>query len=123
MFRFLIVSFAGAFLFSILVFSVLGIYMNRKSAKAISEIGETYMSGMNQQMSSHFDTVIGLRFAQVQGLVSVVNEDNPDREQLYEELTYRAKARNFTIWPFVRRRACLKPCMGSRYSLSIRSPL
>ena len=56
--QFLIFSFIGVLLFSIVVFSVLGIYMSRKSEKAISEIGEIYMSGMNQQMSGHFDTVI-----------------------------------------------------------------
>lgn len=93
--QFLIFSFIGVLLFSIVVFSVLGIYMSRKSEKAISEIGEIYMSGMNQQMSGHFDTVIGLRFDQVKGIISVVPTDNTNREQLYEELIYRAKVRGF----------------------------
>ena len=93
--QFLIFSFIGVLLFSIVVFSVLGIYMSRKSEKAISEIGEIYMSGMNQQMSGHFDTVIGLRFDQVKGIISVVPTDNTNREQLYKELTYRAKVRGF----------------------------
>lgn len=93
--QFLIFSFIGVLLFSIVVFSVLGIYMSRKSEKAISEIGEIYMSEMNQQMSGHFDTVIGLRFDQVQGIISVVPTDNTNREQLYEELIYRAKVRGF----------------------------
>ena len=93
--QFLIFSFIGVLLFSIVVFSVLGIYMSRKSEKAISEIGEIYMSGMNQQMSGHFDTVIGLRFDQVKGIISVVSTDHTNREQLYEELIYRAKVRGF----------------------------
>ncbi len=93
--QFLIFSFIGVLLFSIGVFSVLGIYMSRKSEKAISEIGEIYMSGMNQQMSGHFDTVIGLRFDQVKGIISVVPADITDREQLYEELIYRTKVRGF----------------------------
>ena len=93
--RFLTVSFIGLLVFSIAVFSTLGIYMNRKSEKAINEIGKIYMSGMNQQMSGHFDTVIGLRFAQVQGIISVVSADNNDRDELYEELIYRAQVRDF----------------------------
>ena len=93
--RFLIFSFIGILLFSIAVFSVLGIYMSQKSKNAITEIGEIYMSGMNKQMSGHFDTVIGLRFDQVKGIISVVPTDNTDREQLYEELIYRAKVRGF----------------------------
>ena len=93
--QFLIFSFIGVLLFSIVVFSVLGIYMSQKSKNAITEIGEIYMSGMNRQMSGHFDTVIGLRFDQVKGIISVVPTDNTNREQLYEELIYRAKVRGF----------------------------
>ena len=93
--RFLIRSFIGLMVFSVVVFSVLGIYMNRKSQKAVYEIGNIYMSGMNEQMSRHFETVIKLRFDQVNGLVSVVSTEGEDQESLYEELTYRALVRDF----------------------------
>ena len=93
--RFLIYSFIGLLIFSIIVFSLLGIYMSRKSEKAVYEIGEIYMSGMNEQMSRHFETVIKLRFDQVSGIVSVVSADNNNKEKLYEELVYRAQVRNF----------------------------
>ena len=69
--------------------------MSRKSEKAVYEIGQIYMSGMNEQMSRHFETVIKLRFDQVSGIVSVVSADNNDKEKLYEELVYRAQVRNF----------------------------
>lgn len=93
--RFLIYSFIGLLIFSISVFSLLGIYMSRKSEKAVYEIGQIYMSGMNKQMSKHFETVIKLRFNQVNGIVSVVSADNKNKEKLYEELVYRAQVRNF----------------------------
>lgn len=93
--HFLIGSFIGLIVFSIMVFSMLGIYMGRKSNNAINEIGQIYMSGMNEQMSRHFQTVIQLRFDQVSGIVSVVSADNNDKEKLYEELVYRTKVRNF----------------------------
>ncbi len=93
--RFLICSFVGLLIFSIIVFSSLGIYMSRKSEKAVCEIGEIYMSGMNEQMSRHFESVIKLRFNQVGGIVSVVPTDNNDKEQLYDELVYRARVRDF----------------------------
>ena len=93
--RFLIYSFIGLLIFSIIVFSLLGIYMSRKSEKAVYEIGQIYMSGMNEQMSRHFETVIKLRFGQVSGIVSVVSADNNNKEKLYEELVYRAQVRNF----------------------------
>ena len=53
------------------------------------------MSGMNEQMSRHFETVIKLRFDQVSGVVSVVSVENKDRANLYEELVYRAQVRGF----------------------------
>ena len=93
--RFLIYSFIGLLIFSISVFSLLGIYMSRKSEKAVYEVGQIYMSGMNKQMSKHFETVIKLRFDQVSGIVSVVSADNKNKEKLYEELVYRAQVRNF----------------------------
>lgn len=93
--RFLIYSFIGLLIFSIIVFSLLGIYMSRTSEKAVYEIGQIYMSGMNEQMSRHFETVIKLRFDQVSGIVSVVSADNNNKEKLYEELVYRAQVRNF----------------------------
>jgi len=94
--RFLIYSFIGLLIFSIIIFILLGIYMNRKSKKAVYEIGQIYMSGMNEQMSRHFETVIKLRFDQVNGIVSVVSADNNDNESLYEELVYRARVRGFS---------------------------
>ena len=93
--RFLIYSFIGLLIFSIIIFSLLGIYMSRKSEKTVYEIGQIYMSGMNKQMSNHFETVIKLRFGQVSGIVSVVSADNNNKEKLYEELVYRAQVRAF----------------------------
>ena len=93
--RFLKCSFIGLLIFSIIIFSLLGIYMNQKSEKAVYEIGQIYMSRMNEQMSRHFETVIKLRFNQVKGIVSVVPTDNTDTERLYDELIYRAQIREF----------------------------
>ncbi|MRN26819.1 hypothetical protein EAI30_19725, partial [Romboutsia ilealis] len=59
--RFLIISFIGLLIFSIIIFSLLGIYMSQKSKQAVYDIGKIYMSGMNKQMSRHFETVIKLR--------------------------------------------------------------
>lgn len=69
--------------------------MSRKSKRAVYEIGEIYMSGMNEQMSRHFESVIKLRFNQASGIVSVVPTDTNDKDRLYEELTYRAQVREF----------------------------
>lgn len=93
--RFLIRSFIILLIISITVFSFLGIYMNRKSEKAVYEVGEIYMSGMNQQMSKNFENVIELRFNQVSGIVSVVSAESFVKEELYKELVYRSQVRGF----------------------------
>lgn len=90
--RFLRLSFAGITTFSIFAFTCLGLYMNRKSHEAFHQIGDIYLSGTSQQISRHFESVIQLRFNQVEGLVSVVSPEEPD---LYQELTYRAGVRDF----------------------------
>lgn len=93
--RFLVCSFVGLIVFSIFSFSFLGIYMTKKSHESFYKIGQIYMSGMSEQISSHFESVIQLRFNQVSGLVSVVSTENRDTDTLYEELVYRARVREF----------------------------
>ena len=44
--RFLICSFIGLLIFSVIIFSLLGIYMGRKSKKAVYEIGDVYKRQM-----------------------------------------------------------------------------
>ena len=56
--RFLICSFIGLLVLSIIIFSLLGAYMSRKSKNTVYEIGNIYMSGMNEQMLFQQITVI-----------------------------------------------------------------
>lgn len=93
--RFLQLSFAAISILSVLVFWVLSISMSRSSNMAISELGNVYMSGINEQMASHFETVIGLRFEQAHGIVSVVPKEIDNTDKLYEELVYRTTVRGF----------------------------
>ncbi len=94
--RFLICSFLGLALFSVLVFSILGIYMARQNTQAVYEVGNLYMDGIGEQVSRHFETTIQLRFGQMEGLTEVVSSENTNTEALYQELAYRASVRNFS---------------------------
>lgn len=93
--RFLIVGFAGLVVFSVIAFAILGVYTSKKSAEAVYDVGSMYMEGIGQQLSSHFETTIELRFGQMEGLAEVVSGDNMEIPELYAELEYRAKIRNF----------------------------
>ena len=94
--KFLVVSFIGLLIFSVLVFTVLGVFMSKKSTQAVYEVGNLYMGGIGEQLSKHFETTIELRFEQMDGLAEVVTTENFDTiEDLYTELAYRAQIRKF----------------------------
>ena len=93
--RFLVLGFAGLMIFSVIIFATLGVYMSKKSADAVYEVGSMYMEGVGEKLSRHFETTIELRFGQMEGLIGVVSVDNINVDKLYQELEYRAKVRNF----------------------------
>lgn len=93
--HFLIGSFCGLIVISIIVFLALGVYMNRASEKTINAVGDLYMTGMSDRISAHFQTIIGSKFDQAEATVKVVDAHNENIDDLYEELAYRAHARDF----------------------------
>ncbi len=93
--RFLKLSFVGVVIFSVFSFTCLALYMNNKSHEAFHEIGNIYLSGTSEQISKHFESVIQLRFNQVEGLVSVVSSEEWEQAHLYQDLPYRANDRGF----------------------------
>lgn len=93
--HFLIGSFCGLIVISIIVFLALGVYMNKASEKTINAVGDLYMTGMSDRISAHFQTIIGSKFDQAEATVKVVDAHNENIDDLYEELAYRAHARDF----------------------------
>ena len=95
--------------------------MNRKSKDTIYEVGEIYMSGMNEQMSRHFENVIQLRFSQVRGLFLWFQFKT--KRTCRDELVYRAKVREFDYLALCSDEGVFETLWGRRFSLSIRRPL
>lgn len=94
--RFLIGSFALLVIISAGAFLYLASYMKHISNTAITKIGNMYMTGLNEQISSHFHTLINLKLEQAETAVKVVdNNSGNTTEQTYEELIYRVQVRNF----------------------------
>lgn len=54
----------------ICIFSYMAFHMERRSSETISQVGLTYMSGMSEQVSLHFETIMSLRLSQVRALVN-----------------------------------------------------
>lgn len=94
--RFLIGSFTLLLLVSAGAFLCLGYYMSGVSKTAIDEVGDLYMTGINEQISAHFRTLMDLKLEQAETVVEVVSADMGNVDELYNELIYRVHVRNFS---------------------------
>lgn len=94
--QFLIGSFIVLLLVSAVAFLSLGSYMNKVSKASIDQVGDLYMRGMNEQISSHFETLMELKLEQAETVVKVVLDDGEQEiDKLYDELIFRVQARSF----------------------------
>lgn len=84
----------------VLIFSFLAVFMNRKSSETISEIGTNYMSGMSQEISMHFETIMELRLSQVEALIKTNLPGRADGQVLRDDLSESAKVRGFEYLAF-----------------------
>lgn len=105
------------------VFVCMTSYMVRQSDKAISEIGEIYMSAMSVQLKSHFDSIINLRLSQVEG---IAERTPPERAEygssLLSELKLSAELRGFTHLSLYAQDGRLETIYGSDLSLPNEQP-
>lgn len=93
--RFLVGSFCMLLLLSVMAFFCLGYYMSNISKKSIDEVGDMYMTGISQQITSHFSTLIELKLEQVETAEKVVDFKSENVEAFYNELIYRVTVRGF----------------------------
>ena len=94
--RFLIGSFLWLLAVSAAAFLFLGYYMNRVSEESIAEVSNLYMTSTNEQITSHFQTLMELKLEQAEVVEKVVTyEDDEDIDSFYDELVYRVQVRNF----------------------------
>ena len=92
--RFLQISLILVSVLCVGIFSFLAVYMNYKSSDTISEVGNIYMSGMNERIVLHFKTTIEMRLSHVEDLERLLSsEKNTDNNKLRDELIYYEQAR------------------------------
>ncbi len=98
--HFLVGSFLAVSIFTFGVFFFLSQYMDRISFDTISQVGDSYMHGMSDQISMHFQTTVELRLNQVESIVEDILPDDlrPEagREDVLEELATTGTARGFS---------------------------
>ena len=78
------------------IFSFLALFMRKRSSDTISEVGNIYMSGMNNRITLHFATTMEFRLSHVEDLEKMISSGRyPDGARLRAELAYNAQARGF----------------------------
>ncbi len=95
--------------------------MNRKSKDTIYEVGEIYMSGMNEQMSGILKMLFSRAFPRLEGLFLWFQFKT--KRTCKDELVYRAKVREFDYLALCSDEGVFETLWGRRFSPSIRRPL
>lgn len=93
--RSLKISIAVMICLTVLVFSFLGISLQRMSKNTIEEIGTDYMAGMNEQVSLHFETIIDLRLTMAESIAHIAAGEEGNGRGTREDIEYGARARHF----------------------------
>lgn len=93
--RFLTSSIIMVCLFCVAIFCMLGFYINRNNADTIQQVGHLYMSGITEQISMHYESVVELRLSQVEALVKQASPEEMGDEEIKKDLSYRASIRGF----------------------------
>ena len=89
------ISIAVMICFTVFVFSFLGISIHSMSENTIEDIGTAYMSGMNEQVSLHFETIIDLRLTMAESIAHIAAGEDGSGYGTREDIEYGARARHF----------------------------
>ncbi len=94
--RFLIISFVVIVILCVNVFVLLTLYLNQLNDQTVTQLGNIYMSSMNNRISKHFETMTEHRLVQMETMVETIPSSyRSGKEKLGEWLTYNGQARGF----------------------------
>ncbi len=115
--RFLIISGILTVAFCVVIFTVQAVHMSRRSAEAINELGDIYISGMSEQTARHFGTTIELRMSQVSAIVDSVSSKGSEESSMRLTLAYNARARGFSYLALCAADGTMEMLYGSQVAL------
>ena len=115
--RFLIISGILTIALCVVIFTVQAIHMSRRSAEAISELEDIYISGMSEQAARHFGTTVELRMMQVSTIVNSVPSRGAVESSMRLTLTYNARMRGFAYLAMCSKDGALEMLYGSQLAV------
>ncbi len=94
--HFLLASFAAVCFVCICVFAGLALYLNGQTEHTITQLGNIYMSTMNDRISKHFDSITDHRLNQMAALSEFIPPSyHSDKDALREWLVYNGHDRGY----------------------------
>ena len=96
--RFLWTSLVALVLLCIVIFSGVTFAVLRRSAATMDQVANSYMEGMSTQIQKHFDSLVGLRIAQISAITSAADPNTLSRydDSMVRRLTAVGQLRSFT---------------------------
>lgn len=98
--KILTVSIVVAVILCVCVFSFLAIYMNHRNADTIKDVGQLYMSGMNERIEKHYETMLDLQFSQVETLKEISQRGEMSEAELRQTLSEDGASKGFDALGF-----------------------
>ena len=99
--HFLIASLITVCIVCIGVFAVLTSYINKQNNETVSQLGNIYMSNMNNRITKHYDTMTEHRMSQLESLAETIPpEYSSDEDALNQWLVYNVQTRGFDAAAF-----------------------
>ncbi|MBO5523324.1 MAG: response regulator [Roseburia sp.] len=95
-------SFACVIVVCVVMFVWMTMYLSYRTDKSITKITDIYMAEMSRQIQQKFQSIVGLRLEQVEGILRAVPPETAAYgEDMLEELQLRAEVRNFSYLGFL----------------------
>lgn len=121
--RVLICSFVLMFLFCTCIFFFLMNQMAERSRDASAEISDLYLERMSAQISSHFQTTIDIKLAQVESIIKTMPpEGKVQGEELEEDMRISAVAREFKFLALLAEDGSFEQILGDQVSIPDTEP-
>lgn len=117
--HFLLGSMALIFAVCIAVFAVLTLYLNRQNENTVTQLGNIYMSSMNDRISRHFETITNHRLLQLSTLTEIAPSDyQSDKEKMHEWIAYNGQSRGYASMAYCRGDGSLEMIYGEEVTPS-----
>ena len=93
--RFLRLSFIAMVAVCIMIFTILTVFISKRTRDSVNQISDIYMSEINGQIQQKFHVISDIRLSQVEGVIQRTPPEGMATADIYNELKISAEIRGF----------------------------